>query len=51
MVLNPLKHSLLHFQGRCELDKRKAIPSQSCTGSENSRSLRLPDFKTVDTWM
>ena len=27
----------------------KAIPVQAWTGPEGSRSLRLPDFKTVDT--
>jgi hypothetical protein len=26
-----------------------AIPLQACTGPENSRRLRLPDFKTIDT--
>jgi hypothetical protein len=28
-------------------DKGKAIPLQAWTGSEGSRRLRLPDFKTV----
>ena len=28
----------------------KAIPLQAWTGSEGSRRLRLPDFKTVGTW-
>ena len=27
----------------------KAIPLQAWTGPEDSRSLRLPDFKTVGT--
>jgi hypothetical protein len=27
--------------------KGKAIPLQACTGSEGSRRLRLPDFKTT----
>ena len=27
----------------------KAIPLQAWTGSEGSRSLRLPDFKTIST--
>jgi hypothetical protein len=27
----------------------KAIPLQAWTGPEVSRSLRLPDFKTIDT--
>jgi len=30
--------------------KGKAIPLQTWTGPEGSRRLRLPDFKTVDTW-
>ena len=29
--------------------KAKAIPLQAWTGPEGSRSLRLPDFKTIDT--
>jgi hypothetical protein len=29
--------------------KGKAIPLQAWTGPEGSGSLRLPDFKTVDT--
>jgi hypothetical protein len=29
--------------------KGKAIPLQALTGPESSRSLRLPDFKTVST--
>jgi len=28
----------------------KAIPLQASTGPESSRRLRLPDFKTIDTW-
>jgi hypothetical protein len=28
----------------------KAIPLQALTGPEDSRSLRLPDFKTIGTW-
>jgi len=31
------------------LSKGKAIPLQAWTGSEGSRRLRLPDFKTVIT--
>ena len=31
------------------LCKGKAIPLQAWTGPEGSRSLRLPDFKTVGT--
>jgi hypothetical protein len=30
-------------------NKRKAIPLQAWTGPEDSRSLRLPDFKTIGT--
>jgi hypothetical protein len=30
--------------------KCKAIPLQALTGPGGSRSLRLPDFKTVGTW-
>jgi hypothetical protein len=29
--------------------KGKAIPLQALTGPEGSRSLRLPDFKTIVT--
>jgi hypothetical protein len=29
--------------------KGKAIPLQAMTGLEGSRSLRLPDFKTIGT--
>ena len=29
--------------------KGKAIPLQAWTGSEGSRRLRLPDFKTIGT--
>ena len=29
--------------------KGKAIPLQAWTGPEDSRSLRLPDFKTIGT--
>jgi len=28
----------------------KAIPLQAWTGPEDSRRLRLPDFKTIGTW-
>jgi hypothetical protein len=30
--------------------KVRAIPLQALTGPEGSRRLRLPDFKTIDTW-
>ena len=29
--------------------RRKAIPVQAWKGAEGSRSLKLPDFKTIDT--
>jgi hypothetical protein len=29
--------------------KGKVIPLQACTGPEDSRMLRLPDFKTIGT--
>ena len=31
------------------LVKGKAIPLKAWTGHEDSRKLRLPDFKTIDT--
>jgi hypothetical protein len=30
--------------------KGKAIPLQAWTGPEDSRRLRLPDFKTIGAW-
>jgi hypothetical protein len=30
-------------------DKGKAMPLQAWTGPEGSRSLKLPDFKTIGT--
>jgi len=42
-----------HFGTRVEmydillLLTRKAIPVQPCAGSEGSRSLRAPDYKTI----
>ena len=33
----------------CEMKINKAIPLQTWRGPEGSRSLRLPDFKTIDT--
>jgi len=30
--------------------KKKAIPLQAWTGPEDSRRMRLPDFKTIGTW-
>ena len=32
------------------LSEGKAIPLQAWTGPDGSRSLRLPDFKTIGTW-
>jgi hypothetical protein len=39
----------LHDKNCCVFSdiKGKAIPLQACTGPEGSRSLRLPDFKTI----
>jgi len=41
---------------KCDKNNRhftwiKAIPLQAWTGTESSRRLRLPDFKTIGTWM
>jgi hypothetical protein len=33
-----------------KVNKGKALPLQAWTGPEGSRRLRLPDFKTFDTW-
>jgi len=30
--------------------KKKAIPLQTWAGPEVSKSLKLPDFKTIGTW-
>jgi len=30
--------------------KGKAIPVKAHTAPEGARGLRIPDFKTVDTW-
>jgi hypothetical protein len=37
------------FVTRLGNKKGKSIPLQTWTGPEGSRSLRLPDFKTIDT--
>jgi hypothetical protein len=37
------------LSGSTVKSKGKAIPLQACEGPEGSRSLRLPDFKTVGT--
>ena len=34
----------------CNIKKGKAIPLQAWTGPKGSRSLRLPDLKTIGTW-
>jgi len=41
-LLTVVQHLMLHVEG-------KAIPLQAWTGPEGSRSLRLPDFKTIGT--
>ena len=38
------------YMGIISKGKGKAIPLQSWTGPGGSRSLRLPDFKTIVTW-
>jgi len=38
------------FQHRPKNERVKAIPLQAWSGTEGSRSLRLPDFKTIATW-
>ena len=44
-----LKTLLFKHAGNHVLGKGKAIPLQAWTGPEGSRSLRLPDFKTIGT--
>ena len=41
-----------YYRGTCKKKKerKKATPLQAWTGSESSRRLRLPDFKTISTW-
>jgi hypothetical protein len=43
------KHILQFCPLRLMIAKGKAIPLQALTGSEGSRRLRLPDFKTLGT--
>jgi hypothetical protein len=38
-----------YFKLYNKLKKGKAIPLQAWTGSEGSRRMRLPDFKTIGT--
>jgi hypothetical protein len=53
-----LIHIVCHFLALLNLacgvffvyGKGKAIPLQALTGPEGSRRLRLPDFKTINTW-
>jgi hypothetical protein len=40
---------LILLTHRVKQGKGKAIPLQAWTGPEGSRSLRLPDFKTIGT--
>ena len=49
---NRLLQSWSHcaFCSSVHKNKGKAIPLQAWTGPEGSRRLRLPDFKTIDTW-
>jgi len=37
------------FSSYMSLKKGKTIPLEAWTGPEGSRSLRLPDFKTIGT--
>jgi hypothetical protein len=36
-------------KGKKGKGKGKAIPAQAWSGPEGSRSLRLPDFKTIES--
>jgi hypothetical protein len=45
--MNELEH--IKFYWHRYKGKGKAIPIQAWTGSEGSRRLRLPDFKTIGT--
>jgi hypothetical protein len=49
--IGKLSNYLESERGVCctKLVHRKVIPLQAWTGPEGSRSLRLPDFKTVGT--
>jgi len=42
-------HMSFVFFGSTIVRKGKAIPLQAWTGSKGSRSLKLPDFKTLGT--
>ena len=48
MTVQPTKRRGHDFLVQVKV-KVKAIPLQAWTGPEGSRSLRLPDSKTVDT--
>jgi hypothetical protein len=49
-MINLVEKGLLNelMYGYC-IGKGKAIPVQAWTGAEGSRTLRLPDFKTIGT--
>jgi hypothetical protein len=53
MYLSIFRKSVEEIQVNLKSDKKngkgKAIPLQALTGSEDSRRLRLPDFKTIGT--
>jgi hypothetical protein len=51
LSLNPIKaHSFINPKADHTINsKGKAIPLQALTGREVSRSLRLLDFKTINT--
>jgi len=40
----------MNYSNICNNRKGKAIQLQAWTGPESSRSLRLPDFKTIGKW-
>jgi hypothetical protein len=42
-------NSFINVTTKYSKGKGKAIPLQAWTGPEDSRRLRFPDFKTVDT--
>jgi hypothetical protein len=45
------KHNIMFLahHASADRDKGKAIPIQAWTGPEDSRRLKLPDFKTIGT--
>jgi len=46
-MLHSLQLKTFVLLAKCYCVKGKAIPLQAWTGPEGSRSLRLPDFKTI----